>query len=135
MSRAAPTNADLMDKLPTCLTPLCQPPHPIAAWRLSPEALSSSRTRLVSNDEAINGTVGNTSLRGYRRYRGHNLLAPSRPTGLLSFRNLLLSVGRSTTSQPSSDRRRTEGVLQSEKYRFLSTGRCGRSFGLNTSPL
>ena len=72
-----------------------------------PEALLSSRTWLVSNDEAISGTVGNSSLRRYRRCHG---------------RNLLLSVGRSTASQPSCDRRRTEGILQSEKYRFLSTG-------------
>jgi hypothetical protein len=127
MSRATPTNVDLMDQSPTRLTPHCRPPHPIAAWRLSPEALSSSRTRLVSNDEAINGTVGNTLLGRYRRYHGHNLLVPSRPTGLLPFGNLLLSVERSTTSQPSSDRRRTKGILQSEKYRFLSTSRCGRS--------
>jgi hypothetical protein len=107
MSRATPTNADLMDQSPTRLTPLYQPPHPIAAWRLSPEALSSSRTRLVSNDEVINGTVGNTSLRRYRRYHGHNLLVPSRPTGLLPFRNLLLSVGAehclTTIIRPAAD--------------------------------
>src|SRR5271168_1915878 len=35
MSRAAPTNTDLMDQSPACLTPLCPPPHAVAAWRLS----------------------------------------------------------------------------------------------------
>jgi hypothetical protein len=120
MSRAAPTNADLMDQSPTCLTPLCQPPHPVAAWRLS---LGSAIVLPVpgSNDEATSGTVGNTSLRRCGRCHGHNLLVPC-VRRVFSCSGTCFSVGASTASQPSCGRRRTEGILQPEKYRFLSTG-------------